>query len=69
MKRFWLRLSDRPALHNCPIVVPLRCRVTMRYVRMVEETKRIAVEALTPSTGKMSKYWPVGHNSHHCRQP
>jgi hypothetical protein len=29
-------------------------RVTMRYVRSVEETERIAVEAIKLSTGKVS---------------
>jgi integrase len=38
-------------------------RVTMRYVRSVEETKRVAVEAIKLSQKKMSKYWPVGKNS------
>ena len=41
-------------------------RVTMRYVRAVEDTKRIAVEAIKLSAGNMSKYWPVGKNSRQC---
>jgi len=32
----------------------------MRYVRAVEDTKRVAVESITLSARKMSKYWPVG---------
>ena len=33
-------------------------RVTMRYVRSVEETKRVAVEAIKLSSRKVSTSWP-----------
>jgi integrase len=43
-------------------------RVTMRYVRAVEDTKRVAVEAIRLTPEKLSKYWPVGQNSRQCRR-
>jgi len=41
-------------------------RVTMRYVRTVEESKRAAVDAVQLHSRKMSTYWPLGQNSHSC---
>jgi len=43
-------------------------RVTMRYVRMVEGSKRVAVEAMKLTLEKLVTYWPLGQNSHRCRR-
>jgi integrase-like protein len=43
-------------------------RVTMRYVRMVEDSKRVAVEAMKLLLEKLVTYWPDGQNSHRCRR-
>jgi len=43
-------------------------RVTMRYVRTVEESKGAAVDAVQLNSRKMSTYWPLGQNSHRCRR-
>ena len=44
-------------------------RVTMRYVRSVEETKRVAVEAIKLSSEKVSTNWPQMKYGRRCRQP
>ena len=38
-------------------------RVTMRYVRMVEGSKRVAVETMKLLLEKLVTYWPLGQNS------
>jgi len=44
-------------------------RVTVRYVRSVEETKRVAVEAIKLSTRKVSTNWLQTIYGRQCRQP
>jgi integrase len=43
-------------------------RVTMRYVRAVEGTKRWQLKRSSSAPEKMAKYWPVGQNSRQCRR-
>ncbi len=38
--------------------------VTMRYVRMVEESERFAVDVVELTFGKLVTYRPHGQNSH-----
>ena len=43
-------------------------RVTMRYVRSVEETKRVAVEAIKLSSRKGVHKLATNENSRQCRR-
>ncbi|HEX6730200.1 MAG TPA: hypothetical protein VF074_09330 [Pyrinomonadaceae bacterium] len=38
-------------------------RVTMRYVRAVETSQRVAVEAVRLNSEKLVTFWSVGQNS------
>jgi integrase len=44
-------------------------RVTMRYVRSVENTKRVAVEAIKLSSRTVPTNWPQMKYGRQCRQP
>jgi integrase len=56
-----MRSRSRSCLDNSDV------RVTMRYVRAVETSKRVAVEAVRLNSGKLVTYWAVGRNSQQRR--